>query len=103
MVDPLWALPISPLLVDLAAEYDVVITLEDNLVDGGVGQRLAARVAQSGSTAKVLTFGIPQEFLTHGSREEVLDGIGLNAARASMDALGVILSDEASEEPATHT
>ncbi len=104
VVDPLWALPVSADLVRLAGEYDLVVTLEDNLAEGGVGQKLRARLAESGAQARVLTFGIPQRFLAHGSRDEVLDEIGLTAAKASLEVLGVVLStadvDEEAGRPA---
>ena len=92
VVDPLWALPISPDLVALATGFDVVLTLEDNLVEGGVGQRVSSRLAEAGSDARVLTFGIPQRFLEQGTREEVLDEVGLTAPKVALEALGAILA-----------
>ena len=92
VVDPLWALPVSQTLVDVAADYDTVITLEDNLEEGGIGQRLRARLAEVGAVSQVLTFGIPQRFLAQGARDEVLDEIGLTPAKVSLEALGAILS-----------
>ncbi|WP_226966153.1 1-deoxy-D-xylulose-5-phosphate synthase [Tessaracoccus defluvii] len=92
VVDPLWALPVSPDLVRMAAGYDLVVTLEDNLVEGGVGQKLRARLAEADASARVLTFGVPQQFLTHGSRDEVLEEVGLTAARVAMEVLGTILA-----------
>ncbi len=93
VVDPLWALPVSPNLVELAAGFDTVLTLEDNLVEGGVGQRVRSRLAEAGAAVRVLTFGIPQEFLAHGARDEVLDEIGLTAAKIALAALGAVLTD----------
>lgn len=98
VVDPLWALPVSAELTSMASDFDVVLTLEDNLVEGGVGQRLRARLADEGTAAKVLTFGIPQAFLAPGSRDEVLEDIGLTAAQVSMQALGVVLNDAEVEQ-----
>ncbi len=98
VVDPLWALPVSAELTSMASDFDVVLTLEDNLVEGGVGQRLRARLADEGAAAKVLTFGIPQAFLAPGSRDEVLEEIGLTAAQVSMQALGVVLNDAEVEQ-----
>ncbi|MHA6511897.1 1-deoxy-D-xylulose-5-phosphate synthase [Tessaracoccus sp. Z1128] len=98
VVDPLWALPVSADLVHLAADHDLVVTMEDNLVEGGVGQKLRARLAEAGAASRVLTFGIPQRFLRHGSREEVLEEIGLTAAKASLEILGVVLSDAPQDE-----
>lgn len=98
VVDPLWALPVSAELTSMASDSDVVLTLEDNLVEGGVGQRLRARLADEGAAAKVLTFGIPQAFLAPGSRDEVLEEIGLTAAQVSLQALGVVLNDAEAEQ-----
>ncbi|GAA4901800.1 1-deoxy-D-xylulose-5-phosphate synthase [Tessaracoccus lubricantis] len=97
VVDPLWALPISPDLVALVSGYDLVVTMEDNLVDGGIGQRLAAQLAIADAPVKVRNFGIPKAFLTHGSRDEVLERIGLTAAATAMAVLGDLLAVEARE------
>ncbi|HSO69585.1 MAG TPA: 1-deoxy-D-xylulose-5-phosphate synthase [Arachnia sp.] len=100
VADPLWALPVSQDLVGLAAGHDLVVTLEDNLVEGGVGQKLRSRLAEAGAATRVLTFGIPQRFLAHGSRDEVLEEIGLTAAKAALQVLGVVLSGSELEETA---
>lgn len=102
VVDPLWALPVSPDLVSLAMEYDTIVTIEDNLVEGGVGQRLRSRLAESGSDATVMTFGIPQRFLEQGSRDEVLDEIGLTAPKIALEVLGGVLSGREREPRAEH-
>jgi 1-deoxy-D-xylulose-5-phosphate synthase len=93
VVDPLWALPVSDTLVALCAARPIVVTLEDGLVEGGVGQRLGARL---GVGATVLNLGIPQRFLAHGSREEVLDEIGLTPAKVAMRVLDAVLSADGS-------
>jgi len=41
VVDPVWVLPVNPALIELAAEHELVITIEDNGVVGGCGSRLA--------------------------------------------------------------
>ncbi|MDO5678080.1 MAG: 1-deoxy-D-xylulose-5-phosphate synthase [Propionibacteriaceae bacterium] len=93
VVDPLWVLPLSQELVGLAREHDAVITLEDNLVEGGIGQRLGAMLARASVPATVRNFGIPQEFLAHGAREEVLEQIGLTSASMAMSVLGDLLTE----------
>ena len=80
-------------LVALCAARPIVVTLEDGLVEGGVGQRLGARL---GVGATVLNLGIPQRFLAHGSREEVLDEIGLTPAKVAMRVLDAVLSADGS-------
>lgn len=98
VVDPLWALPLSAELIGLAESHDVVVTIEDNLVEGGIGQRLGAMLAEAGVTARVRNFGIPGEFLAHGSRDEVLDRIGLTAAAAALSLLGELPVEELAVE-----
>lgn len=98
VVDPLWALPVSPNLVEIASQYELVITLEDNLVEGGVGQRLRSRLAEAGAAARVHTFGIPQRFLSQGSREEVLDEVGLTAPKIALAVLDAVLAGQ-DEQP----
>ena len=92
VVDPLWALPVSDTLVGLCAARPIVVTLEDGLVEGGVGQRLGARLGERGARVTVLNLGIPQRFLAHGSRDEVLDEIGLTPAKVAMRVLDAVLA-----------
>ena len=40
VVDPVWALPVNDALVELADQHELVVTIEDNLVIGGLGSRL---------------------------------------------------------------
>src|SRR5688572_3547701 len=90
VVDPVWALPISPALVELARDHDLVITIEDNGVVGGYGSRLAQELRAAGVDTSVREFGIPQEFLPHGGRAELLQEIGLtpqNIARYAVEAV----------------
>ena len=72
VVDPVWALPVNPALIALAADHDLVITIEDNGVVGGWGARLAQELRSASVDTPVREFGIPQEFLPHGGRGELL-------------------------------
>ncbi len=93
VVDPLWCIPVSDELVDMAREHDYVVTIEDNLVSGGVGERLRARLINGGVPVPVLTHGIPQRFLEHGSRDEVLEEIGLTPRNVARHVLERVLGD----------
>jgi 1-deoxy-D-xylulose-5-phosphate synthase len=78
--------------VGLCAARPIVVTLEDGLVEGGVGQRLGARLGERGAGVRVLNLGIPQRFLAHGARDEVLDEIGLTPAKVAMRVLEAVLT-----------
>lgn len=90
VVDPVWALPVNPALVELATTHQLVITLEDNSVIGGCGARMAQELGARALPVPVRNFGVPPAFLEHGSRAEILDEIGLSAqdiARATLEQL----------------
>ena len=77
VVDPRWVKPVDPALPALAAEHRVVVTVEDNGRVGGVGATIAQALRDAGVDVPLRDFGIPQEFLDHASRAEILEQIGL--------------------------
>lgn len=77
VVDPLWGLPMPAALVELAASHQLVATIEDNLVVGGLGSQLELALDAAGQTTPMRHFGVPQQFLDAASREEILAAIGL--------------------------
>ena len=97
VADPLWALPMSEELVRLANEFEHVITLEDNLVEGGLGQRLRSRLAERQADTQVYCFGIAQEFLEHASRAEVLASLGLTPQGIAHAVLPNVVKNSAEE------
>ncbi|AJE81460.1 MULTISPECIES: 1-deoxy-D-xylulose-5-phosphate synthase [Streptomyces] len=77
VVDPRWVAPVNPTLVEAAAYFDRVVTLEDSGRTGGVGSAFAQALGDAGIDTPVRTFGIPRAFLDHGSRAQVLEDCGL--------------------------
>ena len=102
VADPLWCVPVSPELVSLAAQHHLVVSIEDNLVMGGLGQRLRARLLEEDTDTPVLTYGIPQRFLEHGSRDEVFTEVGLTGRDIARQVLEHVVKDRsfsAEEQP----
>ena len=102
VVDPVWALPINPALVALAADHELVITIEDNGTVGGWGTRLAQELRFAGVDTALREFGLPQEFIPHGGRGELLTEVGLtpqHIARYAVEA--IVRSDEPLEQQPT--
>jgi 1-deoxy-D-xylulose-5-phosphate synthase len=79
VVDPRWVKPVDAALPGLAAEHRVVVTVEDNGRAGGVGSAIAQALRDAEVDLPLRDFGIPQEFLDHAKREEILAEIGLTA------------------------
>ena len=66
------------LIVELAKTHDAFVTLEDNAIAGGAGSAVAECLAAHGITLPILHLGLPDVYLEHGSREEVLSMAGLD-------------------------
>jgi 1-deoxy-D-xylulose-5-phosphate synthase len=77
VVDPRWVLPVSSELVELAAGHRLVVTVEDGGRAGGVGTTLTQALQDRDCDVPVRTLGLPQAFLEHGSRGQVLADVGL--------------------------
>ncbi|GAA1070156.1 1-deoxy-D-xylulose-5-phosphate synthase [Kitasatospora arboriphila] len=77
VVDPRWVKPVDPALVDLAAAHRLVVTVEDNGRTGGVGAAVAQAMRDAGVDTPLRDLGVPQEFLAHAGRGEILEEIGL--------------------------
>jgi len=77
VVDPRWTKPVDEALVDAARQHRMVVTVEDNGRAGGFGDAVARLLRDHDVDMPVKTFGLPQEFLPHGTRNEVLDEAGL--------------------------
>jgi 1-deoxy-D-xylulose-5-phosphate synthase len=77
VVDPRWVLPVSGALVELAGMHRLVVTVEDGGRAGGVGTTLSQVLQDRQVDVPVRSVGLPQAFLEHGSRGQVLADCGL--------------------------
>lgn len=85
VVDPRWVKPLDPALIDAARRYRLVTVVEDNGRVGGVGDAVARALQDAEVRTAVRTLGIPQQFLDHAKREEILTDIGLTAQDIAQD------------------
>ncbi|WP_436527159.1 1-deoxy-D-xylulose-5-phosphate synthase [Actinoplanes sp. HUAS TT8] len=103
VVDPRWVRPVPAELVALAAEHRLVVTLEDGIRAGGVGDAVAAALRDAGVPVPLRDFGVPAGFHPHGTRAEILTSLGLTAqdiARDVTEWVSRIDAGAAVEEPA---
>jgi 1-deoxy-D-xylulose-5-phosphate synthase len=90
VVDPRWLKPLDGALVAAAGQHRLVVTVEDNGRAGGFGDAVCRLLRDAGTDTPVRTFGLPQEFLGHAKREEILADAGLvpqHLARAITEAV----------------
>jgi 1-deoxy-D-xylulose-5-phosphate synthase len=77
VVDPRWVKPVDPAVITAAREHRLVAVVEDNGRAGGFGDAVARLLRDADVDTPIKTYGLEQEFLTHASREEILEAAGL--------------------------
>ena len=68
------------LLFELAGSHAGFVTLEDNAIMGGAGSAVAELLHAEGITLPILQLGLPDRYIEHASREQVLAEAGLDVA-----------------------
>ena len=76
------------LLEGLKKHHSVVVTLEDGILDGGFGEKIARFYGES--DVKVLNFGLRKEFLDRYNPEDVMKENHLTAEQIAEDILAVL-------------
>ncbi|MCJ8320817.1 MAG: 1-deoxy-D-xylulose-5-phosphate synthase [Colwellia sp.] len=66
------------LLKDISQSHQVLITIEDNAIAGGAGSGVNEYILSQGLCVKVLNIGLPDQFIKHGSQEEIHHELGLD-------------------------
>ncbi|GAA3230422.1 1-deoxy-D-xylulose-5-phosphate synthase [Pseudonocardia petroleophila] len=79
VVDPRWVLPVPDAVVDLARAHRLVVTVSDSGRHGGFGSVVSAALRDAECDVPLRDVAIPQRFLDHGSRDDVLAATGLTA------------------------
>ena len=67
------------MIAHIADDHDVIVTLEENVVAGGAGVAVYEYLASAGIVMPMLHLGLPDRFIEHGTREEMLADAGLDA------------------------
>ncbi len=67
------------LIRELARAHDYLVTVEENVVMGGAGSAVNECLVSSGLPLPVLNLGLPDRYIEHGSREELLSEAELDA------------------------
>lgn len=82
--------PLDTAVIDKIAEtHDLIITVEENAIAGGAGAGVAEYLLTRNHDTPIKLIGLPDEFVDHGSREELLAYCQLDEAglRAQIHAL----------------
>jgi len=68
----------TELVEEIAKTHEHIITVEENAIAGGAGAGVLEFLSEKSSSAKVTLIGLTDEYIEHGSREELLTRAGLD-------------------------
>ena len=98
VADARFAKPLDGALVErLAAEHDLVVTIEENVLPGGFGAAVLEHLEDAfgdrpGERARVLRVGIPDRYVTHGKPELLRAEVGLSGESVAERVLSALPS-----------
>ena len=82
VADARFAKPIDlGLAAQLAAEHELLVTLEEGVLAGGFGSAVWETLSDAGVTARILRVGLPDRFVTHGAPALLHEEVGFTAER----------------------
>jgi 1-deoxy-D-xylulose-5-phosphate synthase len=91
VIDPRWVIPVSPSIIELAAQHRLVVTIEDGIRVGGIGTRIRQELRAAGVDTAVDELGLPDEFIPQASRDEILTDVGLTDQQIARDIVSQVL------------
>ncbi|MFM8516959.1 MAG: 1-deoxy-D-xylulose-5-phosphate synthase [Nevskiaceae bacterium] len=66
------------LVLEIAAQHDILVTLEESAVVGGAGSAVAELLSRHGLDTPILRLGLPDRPIEHGTRDQCLQEAGLD-------------------------
>ena len=94
VIDPRWVVPVPRSVLDLAAEHRIVISIEDGIRVGGVGTRIRQDLREAGIDTAVTELGLPDEFLDHAERAQIMERVGLTPQHIARDVVAQVLGSK---------
>jgi len=91
VIDPRWVVPVRQSVIDLAKDHRLVVTLEDGVRVGGIGTRIRQDLRAAQVDTALNELGLPDEFLEHASRSEIMERVGLTAQNITQEIVAQVL------------
>ncbi|MCK9984532.1 MAG: 1-deoxy-D-xylulose-5-phosphate synthase [Azoarcus sp.] len=70
----------AALIEELAANHELIVTLEENAVIGGAGSEVARVLESLPHRPRLLRLGLPDHFVDHGDQSQLFEQVGLHPA-----------------------
>ena len=100
VADARFAKPLDAELIDrLAAEHELVVTIEENALPGGFGAAVLEHLEDNceGDRARVIRIGLPDRYVTHGKPSILRESVGLSGEAVAERVLAALGSRAASQ------
>jgi len=84
------------LLAQLAAEHDLLVTVEEGVLSGGFGSGVWEALSEGGLTPRVMRVGLPDRYVTHGAPKLLHEEVGYTAQRIAERIEAAVMSPRGS-------
>ena len=91
VVDPRWVIPVKQSIVESSRDHRLVVTIEDGIRVGGIGTRIRQQMRANDIETGLQEIGLPDEFLEHASRNEIMERVGLTPKSIARDITAQVL------------
>lgn len=91
VIDPRWVVPVPKSVIDLARDHRILVSIEDGVRVGGIGTRIRQDLRAAGVDTAVDELGLPDEFLEHATRDEIMERVGLTSQAIARDLVAQVL------------
>jgi 1-deoxy-D-xylulose-5-phosphate synthase len=82
VADARFAKPVDAgLVAQLAAEHELLVTVEEGVLAGGFGSAVWETLSDAGLVARILRVGLPDRYVTHGSPKLLHEEVGFTGER----------------------
>ncbi|NQX10167.1 1-deoxy-D-xylulose-5-phosphate synthase [Microbacteriaceae bacterium VKM Ac-2855] len=94
VVDPRWVVPVPTSVIELARGHRLLVSIEDGIRVGGIGTRIRQDLREAGVDTAVTELGLPDQFLDHATREQILEDVGLTPQHIARDVVAQVLGSK---------
>ena len=94
VIDPRWVVPVPRSVLDFAKNHRLVVTIEDGVRVGGIGTRVRQEMRAAEIDTALNEVGLPDEFLEHATRSEILERVGLTAQAVAREIVAQVVGSK---------
>ena len=91
VIDPRWVVPVANSVIEMASHHRLVVTIEDGIKVGGIGTRVRQDMRAAQVDTALNEVGLPDEFLEHASRAQIMERVGMTAQAIAHDIVAQVV------------